>query len=148
MLRMNAHSRPSSKLPSKRSKHPIGSKPLVLKKGSVSVKIYGTWNVSRRKNRTGQFVESLIPQFAVCYYQGDRRRILKFTKLETAKAEANRVLVMLVNGETKAIKLNGRDRDIFVMANERLCAWNPQVTLDEADRVTQTGPVHSLVWTG
>ncbi len=131
-MRMNAHSRPSSKLPSKRSKHPIGSKPLVLKKGSVSVKIYGTWNVSRRKNRTGQFVESLIPQFAVCYYLGDSRRILKFTKLETAKAEANRVLVMLVNGETKAIKLNGRDRDIFVMANERLCAWNPQVTLDEA----------------
>ena len=131
-MRMNAHSRPSSKLPSKRSKHPIGSKPLVLKKGSVSVKIYGTWNVSRRKNRTGQFVESLIPQFAVCYYLGDRRKILKFTKLETAKAEANRVLVMLVNGETKAIKLNGRDRDIFVMANERLRDWNSQVTLDEA----------------
>jgi hypothetical protein len=74
-MRMNAHSSPSSKLSSKRSKHPIGSKPLVLKKGSVSVKIYGTWNVSRRKNRTGQFVESLIPQLTIKLFKCQKTKL-------------------------------------------------------------------------
>ena len=51
---------------SKPDKHPIGPKPLLVKDGSVSVKIYGTWVDSKRTDlATGYALKHYLPQYAV-----------------------------------------------------------------------------------
>ncbi len=56
-------------LSSKPDQHPIGPKPLVIKDGSVRVKIYGTWVDSKRTDpATGYALKHYLPHYAGRYY--------------------------------------------------------------------------------
>jgi hypothetical protein len=48
---------------SKPKEHPIGQKPLTLRDGSVSVKIYGTWSHSKITDPlSGKKIKNYIPE--------------------------------------------------------------------------------------
>ena len=114
--------------------HPLGSRPVSLKQGSVEVVLYPAWNrIYRRDPATGEKVQvSQHPQFVLSYYAGAKRVLKKFSELAVAKEAANRALVSLANGETEALKLTGRDQNIYLTACEDLRRWNPDLPLDTA----------------
>jgi len=106
---------------SKPDQHPIGPKHLVIKDGSVSVKIYGTWHQSKRTDpATGKVETHYLPQNAVRYYLGGKRQTKKFSDLNKAKLHATSVLVKIRNNETEALKLTGLDRSAYVEAKSKL----------------------------
>jgi integrase len=111
--------------------HPLGDEPLLIKEGSVEVKIYPTWNKSRRVDpATGRAEEHRIPQFTLSYYEANRRILKKFTTLDKARAEADFTLVKLANGELEALKLTGRDRNIYLAATSELAKLGADLHLD------------------
>lgn len=115
--------------------HPLGDEPLLIKEGSVEVKIYPTWNKSRRVDpATGRTEEHRIPQFTLSYYEASRRVLKKFTTLDKAKAEADFTLVKLSNGESEALKLTGRDRNIYLSAKSELAKLGTELHLDIATK--------------
>ena len=58
---------------SKPDVHPIGAEPIVVKEGSVRVKIYGTWHKSKKTDSdTGKAIEHYLPQYAVKYQLGGK----------------------------------------------------------------------------
>jgi hypothetical protein len=59
---------------SKPKVHPIGPKPLIIKDGSVSVKIYGTWSHSRVTDPiSGGKVKNYKPEYTLRYYLGGKK---------------------------------------------------------------------------
>ena len=95
---------------SKPDQHPIGPKHLVIKDGSVAIKIYGTWVESKRTDpATGKVKTHDLPQYAVRYYLGGKRQTKKFSDLNKAKLHAKSVLTKIRNNETEALKLTGLD---------------------------------------
>jgi len=84
---------------SKPDKHPIGPKPLLVKDGSVSVKIYGTWVDSKRTDpATGYALKHYLPQYAVRYYLGGKRQNKKFSDLNKAKRHGSGANLVYLDG--------------------------------------------------
>ena len=68
---------------SKPDVHPIGE-PIVIKEGSVRVKIYGTWHKSKKTDSaTGKAIEHYLPQYAVKYQLGGKWKIKKCSDLDS-----------------------------------------------------------------
>ncbi|MBV9008831.1 MAG: hypothetical protein JO354_06660 [Verrucomicrobia bacterium] len=91
--------------------------PMTVKKGYVSVKIYEV------KNRE-------TTNYCVSYIGGTGRVRRNFADADEAKREANNIALQLAHGDMEALKLSGREKQIYV----------------EAERVIQrTGiPLHSV----
>jgi integrase len=79
--------------------------PLVIKRGSCSVKIY------RDRKPTGTY-------YRVCYHIGGKRERLNFSDLEKAKAEAEAQASKLSRGDVDAMQLTGKDRLVYGRALE------------------------------
>jgi integrase len=106
---------------SKPKEHPIGQKPLTLRDGSVSVKIYGTWSHSKITDpSSGKKIKNYIPEFTLRYYLGSNKQQQRFTDLRKAKLHAKSVLTKIRNNETEALKLTGLDRSAYVEAKSIL----------------------------
>jgi integrase len=59
-------------------------------------------------------------QYTLSYHLGNQRVRQKFSDLDKAKEEADRVFVKLATGESEALKLNSTDRFIYVQAMQEL----------------------------
>jgi len=81
--------------------------PLIITKGSASVKIY------RMTNR-GKVM------FTLSFIGASGRVRENFMDLEEARREANTRAAMLAQGDLEALKLTGRERQVFVAAAEAL----------------------------
>ena len=92
--------------------------PLTIKKGHASVKIYEVRNRDRMN-------------YTVSYMTPVKGRVRKtFADLELAKREANTIALNLAEGDLEALKLTGREKQIYVEAEQVL---------------TRTGiPLHSV----
>jgi len=74
--------------------------PIVIKRGSCSVKIY------RDRKPTGTY-------YRVCYHLGGKRLRLNFADLEEAKNEAEAKAAQLSRGDMDAMQISGKDRLIY-----------------------------------
>ena len=92
--------------------------PLTLERGTSKVRIYRS---NRSENR-----------FTLSYYLAGKRIRKSFNDLSRAKAEGQVALTHLFNGEAEALKLNGRDRAVYVHAVNRLSRLGRGYTLFEA----------------
>ena len=81
--------------------------PLIIKKGSASVKVY------RMKQRDGW-------NYAVAYVTPSGRIKRNFSDLDVAKREAGTIVHNLAGGDLEALKLTGRERQLYVAANEAI----------------------------
>ncbi len=81
--------------------------PVLVKSGSVTVKIYRTVNRG-------------VPSFTVSYHEGGGRRLRQFRDLKEAKAEAKIIADRLNAGQGEALHLTGKDRDAYVYAMRKL----------------------------
>ena len=114
---------------SKPDVHPIGE-PIVVKEGSVRVKIYGTWNKSNKTDAsTGKIIEHYLPQYAVRYQLGGELKTKKFSDPEKAKSYAKLVATKIRNNETEALKLTGLDRSAYAEAKSILSKLNGSPSL-------------------
>lgn len=86
-------------------------KPLEIKRGNVTVKVYAGQN---RVNGAA------YEQFTVVWYDGTERRKKRFADLEAAKAEAELAAVKLASGEGQVLRLTSLDRADYVRAVEML----------------------------
>jgi len=106
----------------------------VVKEGNIRVPIYETINrIYRQRGDAGE--KQLVaehPQFAISYYQGNKRILRKFTDLTTARREAQSIILNLVNGDSEALKLTGADRSTYVSAMQKLRAWSAAADLNVA----------------
>ncbi len=93
--------------------------PLTIKKGHASVKIY------RMKQRGGW-------NYAVTWVALSGRQKRSFTDLELAKREAGTVAHNLAGGDLEALKLTGRERQLYVAANDAIA--HTGLTLDVVAR--------------
>ncbi len=93
--------------------------PLIISKGHASVKIY------KGTNR-GKDI------FTLSYVTASGRQRENFMDLEEARREANTRAALLAQGDLEALKLTGRERQIFVAAAEALSPTG--VSLDIAAR--------------
>ena len=93
--------------------------PLNIKKGHASVKGY------RMKQRDGW-------NYAVAWMTPAGRQKRNFSDLELAKREANTVAANLAVGDLEALKLTGRERQLYVAANEAIA--HAGLTLDVVER--------------
>ena len=76
---------------------PSPGKPLVTKRGNVTVKIYAGKN---RVNGTNYH------QFTLAYYDGAKRVKKRFSDLEEAKQEAELAATKLAIGRRRAVMMN------------------------------------------
>src|SRR4030095_13124072 len=82
--------------------------PMLIKKGSATVKIYEV------KNRDRQ-------NYTVSYLTAVNGRVRKtFADLDSAKREANTIALNLAHGDLQALKLTGGERQIYVEATKVL----------------------------
>ena len=82
--------------------------PLTIKKGHASVKIYEVRNRDRMN-------------YTVSYMTPVKGRVRKtFADLELAKREANTIALNLAEGDLEALKLTGREKQIYVEAEQVL----------------------------
>jgi hypothetical protein len=79
--------------------------PIVIKRGSCSVRIY------RDRKTTGTY-------YRVCYHLGGKRLRLNFADLEKAKEEAEAKAAQLSCGDVDAMQISGKDRLIYGRALE------------------------------
>lgn len=93
--------------------------PLTIRKGHASVKIY------RMKQRGGW-------NYAVAWVTPSGRQKRNFADLELAKREAGTVAHNLAGGDLEALKLTGRERQLYVAANEAIA--HTGLTLDVVAR--------------
>lgn len=93
--------------------------PLTIKKGHASVKIY------RMKQRSGW-------NYAVTWTTPSGRQKRNFTDLELARSEAGTVVHNLARGDQEALRLTGRERQLYVAANEAIA--HTGLTLDVVAR--------------
>jgi integrase len=91
--------------------------PIVIKRGSCSVKIY------RDRKTTGTY-------FRVAYHIGGKRERLHFADLDKAKLEAEAQASKLSRGDVDAMQLTGKDRLVYGRAIEAI--RESGVTLDAA----------------
>jgi integrase len=91
--------------------------PIVIKRGSCSVKIY------RDRKPTGTY-------YRVAYHIGGKRERLHFADLEKAKLEAEAQASKLSRGDVDAMQLTGKDRLVYGRALEAIRATG--ATLDAA----------------
>ena len=81
--------------------------PQTVTKGHASVKIY------RVENRGKEM-------FTVSYRSPAGRQRRMFADYETARREANNIAAHLAGGDLEALKLTGRERQLYVAANEAI----------------------------
>ncbi len=81
--------------------------PVIVKRGSVSVRIYQTPSHN-------------CARFTVCYYQDGQRKRASFSTLEDAKAEAEIVATRLTSTEAAVLKLTGADLSAYQRARQHL----------------------------
>src|SRR6266446_4398280 len=80
--------------------------PLIVKKGSSVVKVYQVKNRDREK-------------YTVAYMTAVNGRVRKtFADLALAKKEASNIAPNLAQGDLEALKLTGRERQIYVDASQ------------------------------
>jgi integrase len=84
---------------------------LLVTHGSAVAKIYIR---DREKNGTK------YTEHAVVYHDGAKRVRRYFSDLDEAKQEAERALIALVNGQTKALTLNNAEAESYTLAAEAL----------------------------
>jgi integrase len=72
------------------------------------------------------------PQYQLSYYEGGKRKRPKFTKPEIARTKAEAVLARLVSGELESLHLTGSERQVYVLAKQKLEASCPGMSLLEA----------------
>lgn len=110
------------KLRKKRSSASADPPPIVVKQGSISVKIYvGKNRIYRTNPETGEReLQSEHPQYTLAYYDGSERVRRKFTSEYKAREEAENALIKLANGENEALRLKGADRADYVRAMQKL----------------------------
>ena len=100
-------------------KPPPDTFPLVITKGAATARIY------RTRNRDKDL-------FTLAYIGASGRVRLNFAQLDDAKAECDNVLKKITRGDLEALRLTGRERQIFVAAAEALVPTG--VSLDIAAR--------------
>ena len=88
-------------------KEPKASFPVTIKKGHATVKIY------RMKQREGW-------NYAVAYISPSGRIKRNFADLDLARREAATIAHNLAGGDLEALKLTGRERQLYVAANEAI----------------------------
>ena len=93
--------------------------PLIIKNGSASVKIY------RQLNRGKEL-------FTLAYIGANGRQRENYMDLEKAKREAHARAVSLAQGDLEALRLTGRDKQLYVAACEALRPTG--ISLDVAAR--------------
>jgi hypothetical protein len=99
-------------------------KPLAIKCGNVTVKIYvGTNRVK------GTDYE----QFTLAYYDGAHRRKKRFADLEEAKREAELAATKLASGEGQVLRLTSLDRAHYLQALDTLRPLGRQLNLAVAE---------------
>jgi integrase len=81
--------------------------PIIIKRGSCSVKIY------RDRKLTGTY-------YRVCYHLGGKRLRLNFADLNKAKEEAEAKAAQLSRGDVEAMQISGKDRLIYGRALEAI----------------------------
>jgi hypothetical protein len=86
-------------------------KPLEIKRGNVTVKVYPTIN---------RVAGVEYEQPTLVYYQGSQRIRRRFSNWEEAKREAELVATKLANGEHEVLKLTAADRASYVQALDLL----------------------------
>jgi len=95
--------------------------PAVIKRGSVTVKVY-------RGSRLVQGTE--YPLFTVSYYNTDGKRIRKtFADAREAKEEAELTAAKLSRGQSEVLTLTGADRGQYLQALESLKPLNLPLTV-------------------
>ncbi len=99
---------------------PALKRPLEIKRGNVTVKIYGGKN---RVNGT------LYPQFTLTYYDGAQRKKKRFADLAEAKREAEFTAEKLASGENEVLRLTSSERTSYVQAIDQLRPLNVPLNL-------------------
>jgi integrase len=89
--------------------------PLIIKKGSAVVKIY---EISNRKRKTRDGEPYKI--YTVSYIGPSGRNRSDFSQLPLAKREATRIAQQLAAGDIEALKLTGREKQIYVEAERAI----------------------------
>jgi integrase len=105
---------------------PTSGKPLAIKRGNVTVKIYAGKN---RVNGTN------YQQFTLTYYDGAHRRKKRFSDLEEAKREAELAATKLANGEGQVLRLTSMDRANYLQALDTLRPLGRELNLAVAEYV-------------
>src|SRR5208337_2607255 len=105
---------------------PTLGKPLAIKRGNVTVKVYAGKN---RVNGTN------YQQFTLAYYDGARRQRKNFSDLEEAKREAELAATKLASGEGQVLRLTSLDRAHYLQALDTLRPFNRQLNLAVAEYV-------------
>ncbi len=108
----------------KTNSSPALGRPLNIKRGNVSVKIYAGKN---RVNGTN------YPQFTLAYYDGAKRVKKRFSDLEEARKEAEIATTHLANGEGQVLRLTSLDRASYLQALDTLCPLGRQLNLAVAE---------------
>lgn len=90
-------------------------KPIEVKRGNVTVKIY------QGRNRVNGID---YPQFTLTYYEGADRKKKRFADLGEARHEAEFIAERLSKGEGQVLRLTSLDRTIYVQALENLRPLN------------------------
>ena len=90
-------------------------KPIQVKRGNVTVKIYQGNN---RVNGT------IYPQFTLTYYEGNQRKKKRFADLAEARREAEFTAEKLSRGEGQVLHLTSVDRTVYVQALDNLRPLN------------------------
>jgi integrase len=85
----------------------IRHKPVEIKRGNVTVKIYSGAN---------RVADKVYPQFTLVYYDGSQRKKVRFADMGEAKREAELVATKLANGENEVLRLTSTDRAVYVQA--------------------------------
>lgn len=93
--------------------------PVTIRRGHAVVKIY------RMKQRDGW-------NYAVSFVTPTGRVKRNFTDLELARREANTIAANLAGGDLEALKLTGRERQLYVAASEAIA--HTGITLDVVAR--------------
>ena len=99
---------------------PSLKRPLEIKRGNVTVKIYAG------KNRVNGTV---YPQFTLTYYDGAQRRKKRFADLAEAKREAEFTATKLASGENEVLRLTSSDRTTYIQAIDQLRPLNVPLNL-------------------
>jgi hypothetical protein len=84
---------------------PALKRPLEIKRGNVTVKIYAG------KNHVN---DTASPQFTLTYYDGAQRTKKRFARLSEAKCEAELTATKLASGENEVLRLTSTDRAIYM----------------------------------
>jgi integrase len=99
---------------------PVLKRPLEIKRGNVTVKIYTGKN---RVNGTA------YPQFTLTYYDGAQRKKKRFADLAEARREAEFTAAKLASGENEVLRLTSTDRAIYMQALGQLRPLNVPLNL-------------------